>query len=153
MQRRQALTSAVSVTTLAALWAAGILPKIARAAWPGDAFQATQLKAAESLLFGEVAAEDTDQILITTPDIAENGRVVPVEVAITLPEPRTLTLLSDGNPSPLLARAYFTPGVEPRLAIRVKLGESSNLIALVEAGGKLYRQIKAVKVTAGGCGG
>ncbi|MGB5736781.1 MAG: thiosulfate oxidation carrier protein SoxY [Thiohalocapsa sp.] len=153
MQRRQALISAGSATTLAALWAAGILPKIARAAWPGDAFQATELKAAESLLFGEVAAEDTDQIQITTPDIAENGRVVPVEVTIALPEPRTLTLLSDGNPSPLLARAYFTPGVEPRLAIRVKLAESSNLIAFVEAGGTLYRQTKAVKVTAGGCGG
>jgi sulfur-oxidizing protein SoxY len=153
MQRRQALKSVLSATTLAALWAAGILPKVSRAAWPGDAFEATDLQAAEALLFGDVAVEETDQISITTPDIAENGRVVPVEVVIALPEPSTLTLLSDGNPSPLLARAYFTPEVEPRLAIRVKLGESSNLIALVEAGGKLYRQSKAVKVTAGGCGG
>lgn len=153
MQRRQALAGAVSATTLAALWAAGILPRVAQAAWPGEAFEATDLEAAEGLLFGEAAIEDTDQIVITTPDIAENGRVVPVEVAISLPEPSTLTLLSDGNPSPLLARAHFTAKVEPRLAIRVKLGESPNLIALVEAGGKLYRQTKAVKVTAGGCGG
>jgi sulfur-oxidizing protein SoxY len=153
MLRRQALTSVVSATTLVALWSAGIIPKLSQAAWPGEAFQATDLQAAESLLFGQVAVEETDQIEITTPDIAENGRVVPVEVVIALPEPSTLTLLSDGNPSPLLARAHFTPGVEPRLAIRVKLGESSNLIALVEAGGKLYSQSRAVKVTAGGCGG
>jgi sulfur-oxidizing protein SoxY len=138
---------------VAGLWVAGILPRLSQAAWSAEAFQATDLAAAEGLLFGEVAVEDTDQIVITTPDIAENGRVVPVEVVISLPEPSTLTLLSDGNPSPLLARAHFTAGVEPRLAIRVKLGESSNLIALVESGGRLYRQTQAVKVTAGGCGG
>jgi len=153
MQRRQALKSIVSATTLAALWSAGIMPRISRAAWPGEAFQAMDLGSAEALLFGETLVEDTDQILITAPDIAENGRVVPVDVAIALPDPSTLTLLSDGNPSPLLARAHFTPEVEPRLAIRVKLAESSKVIALVEADGKLYRRTQAVKVTAGGCGG
>lgn len=153
MQRRQALTSVVSATSLAALWSAGVFPTLARAAWSSDAFQATDPRIAEALLFGEVAVEDTDQIQMTAPDIAENGRVVPVEVSIALPQPSTLALLSDGNPAPLLARARFTPAVEPRIAIRVKLGESSNLIALVEADGKLYRQTRAVKVTAGGCGG
>ena len=104
-------------------------------------------------LFAEVAVEDTDLVAITAPDIAENGRVVPVEVRIDLPNPQRLALLSDGNPFPLLAQAHFTPEVEPVVSVRVKMGESANLIALAEADGKLYRAMRAVKVTAGGCGG
>lgn len=153
MKRRQALKTGVSAAAMTTLWAAGLLPEGALAAWPGDAFEAQDIGLAERLLFGDAAIEPSDQIVITAPDVAENGRVVPVEVTIALPEPTMLALLSDGNPSPLLARARFTPRVEPRLALRVKLGESSNLIALVQAGGRLYRQTRAVKVTAGGCGG
>ena len=96
---------------------------------------------------------ERDKVKLTAPDIAENGRVVPVEVAIDLPAPKALVLLSDGNPFPLLARAHFTPDVEPRVSIRVKMGQSANLIALVEADGNLHRATRAVKVTAGGCGG
>ncbi|MGB5832810.1 MAG: thiosulfate oxidation carrier protein SoxY [Thiohalocapsa sp.] len=153
MQRRDALRTGISALSLSGLWAAGVLlPEALFAAWPSAAFEADDLQTAQRLFFGETVAETSDQIVITAPDVAENGRVVPVEVAIRLPEPTTLTLFSDGNPSPLLARARFTPAVESRLALRVKLGQSSNLIALVEADGKLYRQSRAVKVTAGGCG-
>jgi sulfur-oxidizing protein SoxY len=78
---------------------------------------------------------------------------VPIEVAADLPGVETMTVLSDGNPYPLLARAHVTPAIAPRVSIRVKMGQSANLIALVEADGKLYRATRAVKVTAGGCGG
>jgi sulfur-oxidizing protein SoxY len=111
------------------------------------------LSDARARLFGDRSAEDTDQVVIEAPDIAENGRVVPVEVKVELPNPSSVSLFSDGNPFPLLARAHFTEAVLPRVAIRVKMGQSANLIALAESDGKLYRAVRAVKVTSGGCGG
>jgi sulfur-oxidizing protein SoxY len=152
MQRRHLLQGAAGALPLAALGLAG-LPRPVRAAWPERAFHDQDLAAVEADLFGDRTPQDSDAVVITAPEIAENGRVVPVEVSIDLPAPRTLTLLSDANPYPLLARAHFTPAVEPRVSLRVKLGESANLIALVEADDGLYRAARAVKVTAGGCGG
>jgi len=153
MHRRQLLEGTVCAVPLTALTLAGLLPRPSRAAWPDDAFHGKDLAAVQADLFDDVTPEDTDAVTIAAPDIAENGRVVPVEIGIDLPSPQTMTLFSDGNPYPLLARARFTPDVEPRLSVRVKMGESANLIALVEADGKLYRATRAVKVTSGGCGG
>jgi sulfur-oxidizing protein SoxY len=160
MQRRTLLQSALVAPPAAALGLAGLLPArtMAKAGppvdtWPDRAFHAEALDEAVAELFEGRDAEETDRITLTAPDIAENGRVVPVEVAADLPDLQTVTLLSDGNPFPLLARARFTPAVAPRVSIRVKMGQSANLIALVEADGKLYRTTRAVKVTAGGCGG
>jgi sulfur-oxidizing protein SoxY len=157
MQRRAVLKGGLSTVPLAMLAAAGLLPRLSAASassnWPSDAFNAEDLEQAERSLFSDVAVEDSDLIVITAPDIAENGRVVPVEIAVGLPNPQRVALLSDGNPFPLLAQAHFTLDVEPVVSVRVKMGESANLIALAEADGKLYRAMRAVKVTAGGCGG
>ena len=37
--------------------------------------------------------------------------------------------------------------------MRIKMGKTSDVIAVVKANGKLYEARKAVKVTIGGCGG
>jgi sulfur-oxidizing protein SoxY len=158
MQRRHLLEIGFSAIPLATLGLGALLPTRARSAvtphaWPESAFHAEAVDAAIADLFGDRAAEDSMRITLTAPDIAENGRVVPVEVETDLPGVETMTILCDGNPYPLLARAHVTPAVAPRVSIRVKMGQSSNLIALVEAEGKLYRATRAVKVTAGGCGG
>ena len=39
------------------------------------------------------------------------------------------------------------------IVLNVKMGESSNVRVLAEAGGKYYSAVKEVKVTIGGCGG
>jgi sulfur-oxidizing protein SoxY len=130
-----------------------VIPARLRADWPTDAFYAEALTDAQRLLFGEREIEDSTRLVIDAPEIAENGRNVPVEVRTDLAGLQSITLLSDSNPSPLLARARFTPAAAPRLALRFKLGGSGNLIAIAEADGKLYRAVRAVKVTAGGCGG
>jgi sulfur-oxidizing protein SoxY len=153
MQRRNFIKSGLATAPWIAMAATGLQSKTAMAVWPSAAFHLEDLSEAERLLFADTPVEDSDRIAVTAPDIAENGRVVPVQVVIDLPDPKTLTLLSDGNPFPLLARARLTPDVEPTLSIRVKLGQSANLIALVEADGRLYRATRAVKVTSGGCGG
>jgi sulfur-oxidizing protein SoxY len=148
--KRRTLLQSIAAALPAVL---GLIPARLLAGWPADAFQNEDLGETERLLFGERTIEDSDRIQIVAPKIAENGRNVPVEVTTDLPGLESMTLFSDSNPSPLLARARFTPEAGPRLAMRFKLGGSGNLIAIVEAEGKLYRAALPVKVTAGGCGG
>ena len=44
-------------------------------------------------------------------------------------------------------------GTMPTVANRIKMAKTSNVMVVVEAGGKLYSATKEVKVTVGGCGG
>ena len=46
-----------------------------------------------------------------------------------------------------------TAGTVPAVANRLKMAKTTNVIVIVEAGGKLYSATKEVKVTVGGCGG
>jgi sulfur-oxidizing protein SoxY len=130
-----------------------LIPRTARASWPSAAFDAAALSGAEQLLFDGRPIEDSAQLSISAPDIAENGRVVPVGVRIELPNATQFALLAANNPTPLLARVRLTPAVAPEVALRVKLDETTDLIAIAEADGQLYRTSRSVKVTGGGCGG
>ena len=54
----------------------------------------------------------------------------------------------------MLVASYRIPaGTVPSVANRIKMAKTSKVIVLVEAGGKLFRSDKEVKVTVGGCGG
>jgi len=53
-----------------------------------------------------------------------------------------------------LAALFFVPaGTEPFVTTRIKMGQTSNVYALVKADGKWLMSSKEVKVTLGGCGG
>jgi sulfur-oxidizing protein SoxY len=57
------------------------------------------------------------------------------------------------NPNTLAANFRVADGTEPFVSTRVKMGETSDVFALVRADGKYYFAKKEVKVTIGGCGG
>ncbi|MGB7552589.1 MAG: hypothetical protein WBM15_13645, partial [Chromatiaceae bacterium] len=58
----------------AVLAAAGlVLPRLAMAAWPADAFHATTLDDALTKVFGSSALEASDKVVLKAPGIAENG--------------------------------------------------------------------------------
>ena len=44
-------------------------------------------------------------------------------------------------------------GTEADVQTRLKMGQSTNVVAVVKADGKLYSATKETKVTLGGCGG
>ena len=91
---------------------------------------------------------------LTAPDIAENGAVVPLAIASTLPDVKQLVLLVEKNPSALVASFKVTPEVEANFVTRAKMGESSDVYAIaITADGKAHYAKKEVKVTLGGCGG
>lgn len=134
--------------------AAGIIkPGEAFAAeWNAKAFDAKSLADAEKALGAGGITESRD-VMLNGPDIAENGAVVPVAVASKLPKTEYMAILVEKNPQPLAAAFTVTEGTEPNMTTRIKMGGTSNVVALVKADGKWYSATKEVKVTLGGCGG
>lgn len=151
--RRDLLTHSLRVAGLMA--AAGLLPRTLRAqsAWPAAAFDApTVAEAMKSL--GVPAPVASKDVVLTAPDIAENGAVVPLAVATALPGVKRLMLLVEKNPNVLSAVFDVSDAVEANLATRVKMGQSSNVYAVAQmADGRMLFAQKEVKVTLGGCGG
>jgi sulfur-oxidizing protein SoxY len=136
-----------------ALAAAGLLkPASAGAAtWNKQGFEA---KAYNDAVKGLGAANliDSKDITITAPDIAENGAVVPVAITSRIPNTQSISIIAEKNPFPLTATFDVTGAVEPYASVRIKMGQTSNVRAIVKADGKFYTSAKEVKVTVGGCG-
>ena len=151
-RRRVALKSGGSLAVIAAAISAGVLPASAFAEWNKAAFEAKNMNDVLKAMGGSTAEKSGD-IVITAPDIAENGAVVPVAVASKLANTQSIAILVEKNPSSLAAQFDILAGTEPSVGTRVKMGQSSNIHAVVKAGGKYYVATKEVKVTLGGCGG
>jgi sulfur-oxidizing protein SoxY len=129
-----------------------VRPLAALAAWNKEAFSAkTPADALKSLGIG--SAEPSKELTIDAPQIAENGAVVPIEISSAIPGTTALLVVVDKNPFPLVARFDFKEGALPYVKVNLKMGETSDVRVLAEAGGKHYVATKEVKVTIGGCGG
>ena len=121
-------------------------------AWNKSAFEAKSLDEAVKALGGPSVAQSAD-ITITAPDIAENGAVVPVGVTSKIPNTQNVYILVEKNPNSLAAGFAIPAGTEPNVSTRIKMGQTSNVYAVVKADNKFYVATKEVKVTLGGCGG
>jgi sulfur-oxidizing protein SoxY len=153
MNRRLFLASGTCLATLAGfgLSAGALLPRRVAAAWPADLFYLDRLDAALAMATGGAAVAPSDDLEILADAIAENGATVPVSIQSRLPATRAITLLSDANPNPALARCRIGSTLIPRLSLRVKMGGSGHLVALAETDNGFFIARKAIKVTAGGC--
>ena len=100
-----------------------------------------------------VSPTPSDQITLTTPDIAENGAVVPVAISSNLPKTEQIMVLVEKNPNPMAACFNIFDATEASVSTRVKVGQSCNVYAVVKADGKYYSAMRETKVTLGGCGG
>ena len=131
-----------------------ILPALAAAndKYPEDAFKQKGDADAIKALYGKTA-EASDKVKLDAPEIAENGAVVPIAVATTLTDVTSISFLVSENPNALAASYVIPEGTVPAVANRLKMAKTCKVIAIVEAGGKLYSATKEVKVTVGGCGG
>ncbi len=148
---RRRFTQATSVFSLLA--AAGLVPAHAQQpGWNKAAFEAKSMNDALKALGGAGVAESKD-IAITAPDIAENGAVVPVGVASKIPNTQAVYILVEKNPNWLAAGFNIPQGTEANVATRIKMGQTSNVLALVKANNQFFVATKEVKVTLGGCGG
>ena len=121
-------------------------------AWNKVAFEQKNLADTVKALGGSAPTESAD-ISITAPDIAENGAVVPVAISSKIPNTQAVYIMVEKNPNMLAAGFNIPQGTEPNVTTRIKMGQTSNVYAVVKADNKFYMASKEVKVTLGGCGG
>ena len=100
------------------------------------------------------------RIVLTAPEIAENGNTVPVSITVESPMSdddyvESVMILAEGNPNPGIATFHFTPMSGSAAATtRIRLAQTQNVIAIAKMkDGTVYSDRKEVKVTIGGCGG
>jgi sulfur-oxidizing protein SoxY len=154
MKRRLFLKRTATASVVGAALSAGLLqPRAVLAAWPKSAFKADDVNAALTELFGMADVADSADISLKAPDIAENGAVVPITVTTSLPNVESIAIVVENNPSPLAASFNLGSNAGGYVSTRIKMGKTSNVLAVVKSGGKLYKGTKEVKVTIGGCGG
>ncbi len=155
--RRKFLQSSSAGAVFGLFVAAGLIrPGVAfaQAGWNKDAFSSKNLNDVVKAYGGAGAAQTNDVSWGSTPEIAENGAVVPINVTSRIPNTQSVAVLVEKNPNALAAKFDFPPGTDPTVSTRVKIGQSSNVHALIKtADGRYFVATREVKVTLGGCGG
>ena len=147
--RRQTLQSTGAFASLIAL---GLVTQSqAQAAVDNASFQVKTLEDALKAIGGTPAT--SDQVSVVSPDIAENGAVVPVGATSKLANTTEMYLVVEKNPTPLSCAFFIPAGTAADVQTRLKMGQSTNVVAVVKADGKLFSASKETKVTLGGCGG
>lgn len=153
IMRRSFLKLAGSMGALATFGAAGLLRSVETwaATWNKSGFES---KAVTDVLnsLGATGASESKDIVITAPEIAENGAVVPVAVFSKIPNTQQISIVAEKNPFPLAATFEVAGGGEGYVSTRLKMGQTSDVWAVVKAGGRYYVAKKEVKITVGGCG-
>lgn len=137
-----ALAAASGLIATGSAWAAS---------WNKDGFESKAAADAQKSL-GATTLIDSRDIVITAPDIAENGAIVPVAITSKIPNTQSISIIAEKNPFPLAASFDIGAGSEAYISTRLKMGQTSNVRAIVKADGKFYTALKEVKVTVGGCG-
>lgn len=149
--RRLFLKKTLSTSAVALAVGSGLLIPMQALAWNKAAFTATNLQTAIKSALGSDLSEASNKITIDVPEIVENGAVIPITVSSSLKEVSTISLFSEKNSVPLVAQFELDKDCQAFIATRIKMSSTSNVIAIVTAGGKNYNARKEVKMTIGGC--
>lgn len=149
--RRSALRRAGALTVYGALVLAGFVP-------PAQAFserdEAVFSSSTLDEAFRALSARDaqrTEGIRIVAPDIAENGAMVPIEIAVDIDGATRIAILVENNPNKVAGIFEFGDDVLPEVQTRIRLSESSDVYVLAWAQGRVYMARREVRVTVGGC--
>jgi sulfur-oxidizing protein SoxY len=98
------------------------------------------------------------RVKLDIPHLAENGHLVPVNLSIDSPmsdadHVKTLWILSEKNPRPLIAKMTFSPGMgKAALVTRIRLATAQWVVALAQmSDGGFYADATEVIVTETAC--
>ena len=153
MRRRLFLKQFLSCSAILVSGIGGMLkPLMAFAEWNADAFSAVTEEDAIAKFFPDQTVTPSEAIKIGVYDLVENGAVVPVKIETELSDVKSITILVEKNPNPLITSFNFGPECSGFIATRIKIDKSSDIIAVVNSQGKLHSTRKFVEVLEGGCG-
>ncbi len=116
-------------------------------------------KTAVNAITGGKTPQKSNKVKLKTPEIAENGAVVPVTVSVDSPMTDTdyvkaIHILDGKNSNARCIDVFLTPANgKAMFSTRIKLGGTQDVTALVElSNGEFLIASQSVKVTIGGCG-
>jgi sulfur-oxidizing protein SoxY len=95
-------------------------------------------------------AKEND-IIIESPELAENGTNVQVTLTSKIPKTDFIALLADQNPNPVCVGFHVLPNNEPTYSVRIKVAETSSIVAVVRSEGKWFYTLRDITVMIGGC--
>ncbi len=147
MKRRLFLKSAMAGSAVATAVGAGLLTPTMTFANSAD------FKTKSDAAGAAAASAGAGLFKFKAPKIAENGAVVPMTVDASKMEGVTNVSFYVKNNNTPLAASFNLFGAQGYVSTRVKMKETSPVIAMVTAGGVTTQVTKEVKVTIGGCGG
>lgn len=101
--------------------------------------------------YGVTGAQSSREIVLVTPDVAENAATVPIDVTSHIPGTEEIAIFAEKNPLPLICRFFIPEGTMPAISLRLKLAETTRVRAVARAGGKYYMAAREVRVVGGGC--
>ena len=129
MKRRNFIKSALIASATGAAITGGIItPRLAFAdSTNTDVAQSKSLEEALKLM-GVSDAAESDMIKLKTPEIAENGGLVPVTVTSNLDDTSEIVILVSNNPLPYAAKYTMAKGVQPAVKSRLKISKAAPII-------------------------
>lgn len=151
-QARRTLLTHLAGAGALALAALAFPVRALAATWNKAGFEAKQYPDTLKAL-GATGAIESAEVIVKAPEIAENGAVVPLEIISNIPGTTSISIIVEKNPTPLNSTFHFSNGADAFINTRIKMGQTSNVRALVKVGDKFYTAAREVKVTLGGCGG
>ena len=137
--------------------------------WNGAVYSAKSLEAFVYAMNGDTTTPNTprtvtqrgqvpglslakeNDLIIEAPELAENGTNVPITLTCKIPNTDFIALIADHNPNPVCVGFNVMPGTEPYYAVRIKVAETSAIIAVARSEGKWYYALKDITVMLGGC--
>ena len=137
--------------------------------WNGAVYSAKSLEAFVYAMNGDTTTPNTprtvtkrgeapglslakeNELIIEAPELAENGTNVPVTLTSRIPKTDFIALIADHNPNPVCVGFNVLPDTEPQYSVRIKVAETSAIIAVALSDGKWYYTLKDITVMLGGC--
>lgn len=120
------------------------------AEWPEAPFATDNYQTALTEVIGDNSLEESG-VSIDAPEIASNGSTVPITISSDLPNIKTISIFVEKNPRPYISTFYMNDKIDSSVSVRVKMRETSDIIAIVENESGFHVAKQSVKVTAGGC--
>ncbi len=125
-------------------WCSG-LPLWPRLGYPDDA----RLRQALQELTGGTLPKYHPGVGLRMPSRAVSRLAVPVRVACRLRRVDMIALLVRDHPDPLAARFNLSPRMRPAIRTHLRILQDSEVIAVVRADGRYFRQSAKISVSEG----
>ncbi len=147
-KRRQILKTSLGIASMVALGGTGALsPRIARAAWSREAFTEPNIAKAVQLALGKDKGIRSSDIFVDAPDYLKKPSIVEVTVSTSIQKVDSIAILVSENLLPLAAMYTLPEGTEPFVTTRLDIHRSTEVIAVVRSGRRLYSNYRQIVIS------